>query len=327
MSTAVSNRRPWWAFREAPTLALLVGVLASATFVAPRFLEPQSVSSLLLFLPILVVASVGQMAAIISRGVDVSAGSTLGLSAMAAGLAFRDIPGLPVAVGALVAVASGLACGCLNGALVVLYRVPPILATLGTLSAFRGLTFIFSGGEQIDSNHIPRELASLSLEGPLRIGGVTITWALVVSLGVAAGAWVLLARTRSGVHLYATGGNAESARLSGIDVARVTFAAYAACGALAGLAGVLYMSRYRFVNPATAGQGFELTAIAAAVIGGTNILGGSGTVPGVLLGCALLASIQVALAVLGVAATWQLAAYGAVILVALILESVLRRGQ
>lgn len=311
--------------REGGTLVLLLLVVGFAALKEPRFLESQSLTSLFLWIPILLVTAVGQMLVIIARGVDVSVGSMLGLSAMAAGLAFRSNPGLSPVVGALIAAGVGLSLGSINGALVVLGRVPPILATLGTLTAFRGLTFIVSKGEQVDSNHIPESLALWSLDGPARAGGVTLSWSLALALGVALVAHIVLSRTRAGIHLYAVGGNAEAARLSGIAVGRVRFGTFALCGLLAGLAAALYMSRFRFVNPATTGQGFELTVIAAVVIGGTNILGGSGTVFGVFLGCALLASINVALAVLGVAATWQLVAYGGVILIALLLEAGLGR--
>ncbi len=306
--------------REAGALAMLAAVVGAAAIAEPRFLEPQSLNNLLLWLPMLLVAAIGQMLVIVARGVDVSVGSTLGLSAIVAGVAFRASPELHPFLGFLIAAVAGLALGSVNGALVVLGRVPPILATLGTLAAFRGLAFIVSKGEQVDSNHIPAALAGWSQHGPAQVGGVTLSWALALALAVALVAHVALTRTPAGIHLFAVGGNEEAARLSGVPVRRVRFGAFALCGLLAGIAGALYMSRFRFVNPATAGQGFELTVIAAAVIGGANILGGSGTVLGVLLGCALLASINVALAVLGIAATWQLAAYGAAILAALLLE-------
>lgn len=311
--------------RESSTFALLVLIVLCAWLKEPRFLEPQSLNSLFLWVPLLLVAALGEMLVIVSRGVDVSVGSMLGLSAMVAGLAFKSNQDLSPFFGAAIAVSVGLMLGTVNGLLVVWAKVPPILTTLGTLTAYRGLTFIVSKGEQVDSNNIPASLAAWSNEGPLRIGGITLTWALVLAIAIALIAHILLARTRGGRHLFAVGGNLEAARLSGISVNRTLFLAYAACGSLAGLAGVLYMSRFRFVNPATAGQGFELVVIAAAVIGGTNILGGSGTVFGVLLGCALLATINVALAVLGIAATWQLAVYGIVILVALLLEGFLKR--
>jgi rhamnose transport system permease protein len=313
--------------RESTTVLMLLAVVFAIWLREPRILDPRSLSSVLLWLPLLLVAALGQMLVIVSRGVDVSVGSILALSAMTAGLALKGAQDLPLGVAAGIACGTGLLLGSMNGALVVLGRVPPILATLGTLAAFRGLTFIVSKGEQVDSNHIPASLAAWCVEGPFSVAGIVVTWALLTSLAVALAAHVVLTRTRAGISLYAAGGNEEAARLSGIAVGRVRFGAYALCGMLAGLAGLLYMSRFRFVNPGVVGQGFELTVIAAAVIGGTNILGGSGTVPGVLVGCVLLATINVALAVMGIDATWQLAAYGAVILVAVLLEAVLRGGE
>jgi rhamnose transport system permease protein len=298
---------------------MLAAVFAASAVAEPRFLERQNLANLLSWTPMLLVAALGQMLVILSRGVDVSVGSSLGLSAMVAGLAFRESPGLSPLAGAGIAAMCGLALGCVNGLLIVAARVPPILATLGTLTAYRGLTFIVSKGEQIDSNHIPSSLASWSVDGPLAIGGVTISWSLTLALAIAAVAHIAITRWKAGRSLIALGGNEEAARLSGISVAKARFWAYALCGTLAGLAGVLYMTRFRVVNPATAGLGFELTVIAAVVIGGTNILGGSGTVFGVVLGCVMLSTIGVALAVLGVAATWQLAVYGSVILAALLI--------
>jgi rhamnose transport system permease protein len=128
-----------------------------------------------------------------------------------------------------------------------------------------------------------------------------------------------------GRNIYAVGGNPDAAKLRGISVESTTFVVYLITGGLAGLAGILYASRFGFVNPGETGVGFELTVIAAAIIGGTNIFGGSGTVLGVFLGCLLLGTISVALAVLGVASTWQLAVYGLVILLAVIIDGIIQR--
>jgi len=211
--------------------------------------------------------------------------------------------------------------GAINGGLIALAKVPPIIATLGTLSAYRGLVFIVSKGDQVDSNMIPDALTNWTLHGPIQIGGVTVSWLLVWAIVAAGLTAYMLRQTRTGRDIYSIGSNPDAARLRGIPVTRVTFLVYTICGAVAGLAGVLYASRYGFVNPATAGAGFELIVIAAVVIGGTNVFGGSGTVPGVILGCLLLGTINVALAVLGIDETWQKLVYGLVILIALMLDS------
>ena len=311
--------------REAGTLVLLLAVAGAAFAKNHQFLEAKNLNSILLWIPLLAVVGMGQMMVILTRGIDVSVGSTMGVAGIVVGMLFRDHPGLNIYLGTAIGMALGAFLGSINGGLIAWAKVPPIIATLGTLSAYRGLVFIISKGDQIDSNNIPDSLTNWTLHGPVQIGAITISWLLVWAL-VAAGLTAYLLRwTRMGRDIYSIGSNPEAARLRGIPVARVTFSVYVICGALAGLAGVLYASRYGFVNPGTAGSGFELIVIAAVVIGGTNVFGGSGTVPGVLLGCLLLGTINVALAVLGIDETWQMLVYGSVILIALLLDSAVRR--
>ncbi len=301
-------------------LAMLVLVVVATGLKQPRFLGRESIDSVLLYLPLLTVLGMGQMLVIVTRGIDVSVGSIVGVAAMVVGMTFRAHPGLSVALGLLEGLGVGLLLGCVNAAAIAWGRVPPIVATLGTLSAYRGLTFIVGGGKQIDSNDLPDALTRLSLNGPVPF----LPWALLLALAVAGATALSIGRTRTGRNVFALGSNPEAARLRGTPVVRTTFLVYAVSGALAGLAGVLYASRYGFVNPATAGQGLELSVIAAVVIGGTKVVGGSGSVLGVLLGSLLLATMSVALSVLGIDATWQGLAYGLVILVALILGRALR---
>jgi len=313
------------AVRELGTLALLILVVAVSTVKEPRFLEAASINSILLWIPLLAVIGMGQMLVIVTRGIDVSVGSIVGVAGMAAGMLFRAHPDLNVFLGALAGVSVGLVLGSINAAAIAWARVPPIVATLGTLSAYRGLVFIMSGGKQVDSNDIPPALTHWSLDGPLHLGGVTVPWILALALLVALVTALFVRYTRTGRDVFALGSHPEAARLRGVPVVRTTFLVYAATGALAGLAGVLYASRYGFVNPATAGQGLELSVIAAVVIGGTKVTGGTGTVLGVVLGCLLLGTINVALAVLGIAGTWQLFVYGVVILVAILFDLGLSR--
>lgn len=312
-------------FRELGTLVLLILVVAGAAIREPRFLGPESINGILLWIPLLVIIGMGQMLVIVTRGIDVSVGSVVGVSAMVVGMLFRDHPGLPVPVGMLAGLGFGLLLGGVNAAVIAWGKVPPIIATLGTLSAYRGLTFIVSGGKQVDSNDLPDALTNLAQEGPVRFGGLTVPWILLLALLVAGLTALFVHRTRAGRDVFALGSNPDAAQLRGVPVMRTTFLVYAVTGALAGLAGVLYVSRFGFVNPATAGQGMELVVIAAVVIGGTKVTGGTGTVLGVLLGCLLLGALSQALAVLGIAATWQQLVYGGVILIALLFDSGLQR--
>lgn len=327
VQTAPSVRTNWverlLARREAITLILLLIVVFGTAAIQPRYLDPISLRSILLWIPLLAIIAMGEMTVIITRGIDVSVGSIVGFAGLTVGLLFRDAPDLPLALSVLLSILIGFLLGSVNGVLVAWGRVPPVIVTLGTLNAYRGLTFLITQGSQIDGNFIPRPLIQWSQTGPFGIREVP--WVVLIVLAVAVMTWLILQHTRLGRHIYALGSNPDAARLRGIPVKRVTYFTYAFTGALAGFAGLLYASRFGFLNPGQTGVGLELIVIAAVVIGGVNVFGGSGSVQGVLLGCLLLGAINVALAVLGVAGTWQLAVYGFVILIAVIADSLYQR--
>jgi rhamnose transport system permease protein len=309
--------RDWIAALFVVLLVLGVG------FKSPLFLHAKSIDSILLWMPLITVVAMGEALVILTQGIDISVGSILGCTGIVVGMAFRDHPGLPMPIGMLL----GLFCGCLlgfvNGALVAWGKLPPLIVTIGTLAAYRGLAFEISKGNQIDSSMIPDSLTNLATRG-ISIGQVTISALLLIALFVALLTWILLRFGRLGRNLYAYGGNPNAAYLRGISPNFLNLFVYTVCGACAGLAGVMYAARFGFVNPGSAGQGFELTVIAAVAIGGVKLTGGAGTVFGVLMGCLLLSCINVALSVLGIDANWQTLAYGLVIVVALGIDSGLR---
>lgn len=310
-------------FREVGIILFLVIVVIIAAAREPRFLTAFNLRTILLWVPLLTVVALGQMMVIIIRGIDVSVGSMLALAGITVGMMFRDMPEFNIYLGTLIAILIGFALGAINGALIAWVRIPPVITTLGTLSAYRGLTFIVSQGRQIDPNHVPRALIAWSQRGPF--GLTLVPWVVIIALVVTLIMYAFLRYTKLGRNIYAVGGNPDAAKLRGVPVEWTTFAVYAITGALAGLAGVLYASRFGFVNPGETGVGFELTVIAAVVIGGTNVFGGSGSVVGLFLGCLLLGTINVALAVLGIAATWQSAVYGFVILLAVVVDAIIQR--
>jgi rhamnose transport system permease protein len=309
--------------REVGTLLLLLLVIGITAAIQPRYLSANSIRSILLWVPLLAIIGMGQMMVIIIRGIDVSVGSMVGLAGLVVGLVFRDLPGVPLAVCVLLSILLGLAMGALNGSLVAWLKVPAVIVTLGGLSFYRGLTFLITQGSQIDGNYIPKALVRWSQTGPFGI--YLVPWVVLIVVVVALGTWFYLTYTRMGRHVYALGSNPDAARLRGVPVEWTTFSVYAITGALSGFAGLLYASRFGFLNPGQTGVGLELTVIAAVVIGGVNVFGGSGSVVGVLLGCLLLGAINVALAVLGIAGTWQLAVYGVVILIAVLADSLLQK--
>jgi rhamnose transport system permease protein len=303
--------------RELGIALALVLLVVVTTVVNPRFLSDQSVKDLLLGSTILAIMAVGQAIVIITRSVDLSVGSVLGLTTFAAGTTFEHAPGTPIPLVFLIAIGLGAICGAVNGALIATARVPALVVTLGTLYVYRGIDYSWANGQQVNAADMPDAFLRL---GTATLLGIPIL-ALVAVLVVAA-AGLFLRSYRSGRELYAVGSNPDAARLSGIPVGRRIFWAFVASGSLAGLAGVLYAARFGTLD-ANAGSGSELNVVAAAVVGGVAIFGGSGSVYGAALGAVLLTVIGAALPVLGVNPFWQQAVVGLLILGAIGLDRAL----
>ncbi|MEV0155798.1 ABC transporter permease [Micromonospora sp. NPDC050686] len=303
--------------RELGILLALVLLVAVTFAVNQRFLSAQNIKDLLLSSTILAILAVGQAIVIITRNVDLSVGSILGLAAFATGSLFVANPGTPIPVAMLIGVALGALCGAVNGGLIAAARVPALVVTLGTLYVFRGIDYTWATGRQINAADMPRGLLRM---GTATILGVPVLALFAIAVLVAAG--YLLRNYRSGRELYAIGSDPDAARLSGIAVGRRVFFAFVTSGALAGLAGVLYAARFGTLD-ANAGLGIELNVVAAVVVGGVAIFGGSGSVYGAALGAVLLTTIGSALPVLGVTPFWQRAAVGALILAAIGLDRAL----
>lgn len=291
-------------------LALAVLVLYT-TVDNPRFLSGQSVRDILLNTAILAVMAAGQAVVVITRNIDLSVGSVLGLSAFATGSLLQAAPGTPVLVALLVGSAVGGLCGLVNGALVRFGNVPALVVTLGTLYVYRGVCFFWAGGQQINADELPPAFLSF---GTAAVLGVP--WLLVIALVVVLVAGYVLRNYRSGRELYAMGSNPQAAVLAGVPVGRRVLAAFAVSGALAGLAGVLFAARFGTVDAAS-GTGDELDVVAAVVVGGVAVFGGSGTVYGAAVGALLLTTIGSALPVLAIDQFWQGAIVGALILAAI----------
>jgi rhamnose transport system permease protein len=307
--------------REAGIAVMIVLFCLAVGAVKPQFLSLDQLRIILLLTPLIMIAAMGQMMVIVARHVDLSIGSTLGFAAMVSGMLYRFVEGEPWWVGIPLSVAVGAVLGLINGLLVQLFRLPAIIVTLGTLSLYRGATFIISNAKQIDRQWIPSELKGLSQTSPI----LGIPWIIFIAFGVALLTHYFLNHTRIGRQVYAVGSNPVAAPLRGINVTLVTLLVFTISGALAGLAGILYASRWGFVNPSNTGSGFEFQVIAAVVIGGVSINGGVGTVLGTVLGVLLLGCVAAALPLLGIPGTSQAAIYGAVILVALLIDRTVRQ--
>ena len=289
--------------------SIVVGTLAPG-FLAVGTLARITSSSLILLL-----VSIGTMLVILTRNIDVSIGSILGLSAVVLGLALDRGMALPVAIG--LAVGTGAAAGAFNGLLVAVLNVPSIVATLGTLGLFRGLMLVATGGRWIEE--LPTDLKALA--GPVGFGLSPLAF---MAGAVLAGTWLFLARTRWGGFLYAVGDNRDAARHLGIPLVRTQFGAFVAAGVCAALAGLVFAAQIGFV-PNQAGSGIELKAIAANVLGGVSLLGGVGSVLGVAISVVFLTSIDTALVFLRIPAFWNEFIAGAMLLAVLMLDGRMRR--
>jgi rhamnose transport system permease protein len=308
--------------RETSILIALVLVILVATVRNPTFLfSSDGFRDLLLTPSILLLVAVGQAIVIITRNVDLSVGSVLGLTAYLTGRLFVDAPGIPFWLVFPIGIVFGGLLGLINGALVAFAKVPALVITLGTLYAYRGINVLWTGSDRINSSDMPKDFLAL---GTTSFYGIPLLTIIALVVLVAAG-WYMRTQ-RGGRELYAIGSDPSAANLYGLKVTQRVLLAFVVCGALAGLAGVLYTARYGTVD-SQAGTALELQAVGAAVIGGVAIFGGSGTVWGAAIGAFLLLTINRALPILGVQDFWQRAVVGSLILGAIVLDRVLALRQ
>jgi rhamnose transport system permease protein len=311
--SARARRLTEWVFRvrELGIIVVFVVLVGVTGILEPRFVEADSLRNLALNASIFAILAVGQTLVLVTRNVDLSVGSVLGLSAYLAGDLLSKHHGMPLPLVFILGMALGAACGLVNGVLVTWGRVPALVVTLGTLYIFRGLAFLWTNGTQVNAETLPDAFLNIGTDS---VAGIPILVIIATGVLLVVGQW--LRDYRAGRELYAIGSNPEGARLAGVRSDRRVLTAFVLAGALAGLGGVLFTARFGTVD-ATAGVGYELTVIAAAVVGGVAIFGGSGSVYGAALGALLLQTITSSLIVLKVAAFWQQAAIGALLLLAI----------
>jgi rhamnose transport system permease protein len=308
--------------REIAVLSVLVALVVVTTVKSHGFLFSSTGWRDLLLTPaMLVILAVGQTVVIITRNVDLSVGSVLGLTAYLTGKLFVDHPHLPIVAVFVAGMLFGAALGLVNGLLVAWGKVPALVITLGTLYIYRGIFLTWAGSNRINASDLPQGFLNLGTQQLLTIPVLTLIAALVL---VVVGYYLHTAR--SGRELYAIGSDPDAADLFGLKVGRRVLLAFVTSGALAGLAGVVYVARYGTVSSG-AGYGIELQAVAAAVIGGVAIFGGSGTVWGAAIGGFLLVTINRALPILGISDFWQQAVVGALILTSVALDRILTLRQ
>lgn len=305
--------------RELTLLAIMVALGAVVTLMAPQFLTVGNVSQVAVLASITAIAALGQAVVIITRGIDLSVEATIGLVAysIARSLELQLVdPVGALAMGLLI----GLGLGMVNGFIIAVLKVPPIVATLGTLSIFRGIDYIIAGPDQVPLAGLPEGFTDISRADVFGIPVFVLGTVAIVIAGS-----LLLRSTRFGRQIYAVGSNPEAAEILGIPSRRVIFVAYAVCGMLAGLAGVMWVIHFGTIN-GTAATGATLAIVAAVVVGGVNTLGGSGTLAGAAIGALFLGFIANALILVGLSQFWLQAIYGVVILLAISSDQLIRRG-
>ena len=307
--------------RELSLVAIMFVLGGLVAIAAPQFLTASNLSQVAVLASITAVAAVGEAIVIITRNVDLSVEAMIGLVAycVAVTLEMHTFD----ATGAIIfGIVLGLVLGMINGVIITVLKVPSIVATLGTLSVFRGLDYLIAGSHQVPLAGLPPGFTDPARDSILGIPMFVVVALVVVAIGT-----VIMRWTRFGRQVYAVGSNPEAAAILGIPSRLVVFAAFALCGLLSGVAGIMWVIEFGTIN-GTSATGVVLAVIAAVVVGGVSISGGSGTVAGAALGALFLGFVANALILVGLSQFWLQAIYGLVILVAVSADAlILRRLQ
>ncbi|MEM9632654.1 MAG: ABC transporter permease [Pseudomonadota bacterium] len=296
--------------REGILAAAILALLLVISTRFPAFAAPKNLANVFNDTAPLIILALGQMAVILTRCIDLSVAANLALTGMVVAMLNTAMPDLPVPLILLIAVALGTLMGLVNGLLVWKLDIPPIVVTLGTMTIYRGIIFVISGGEWINAHEMSPAFKAFPRE--VILGLPVLSWMAIL---VVIGFIVLVGRSPLGRAFYAVGGNPHAAVYTGINVGRTQCAAFVLSGALAGLTGYLWVARYAVAYVDIAG-GFELEVVAACVIGGISIAGGIGSVGGALLGALFLGIVKNALPVVNISPFWQLAISGSAIIIA-----------
>jgi len=296
--------------REAVLSLIIVAIVVIVIVRAPEFLIASNISNILSGWGFLAILVMGQLCVLVTRGIDLSQASVLAFTGMFLALLSQSMPGLPAAAFLVLATLMGLCLGLVNGALVSIVGIPPIIATLGTMTIIRGLIFVLSDGAWISSHEMSD--AFKAFPAGAFIGVPQVFWVALVVIAVF---WVLLNYRRIGRDIYAFGSNPHAARNAGVPRIRIELLVYALSGAAAGLCGYLWAGRFAIAYTQAA-EGREFAIIAACVIGGISITGGRGSVLGAALGALFIAIVESALPYLRISPFLQTAVIGAVILFA-----------
>lgn len=308
-----------WSLRHVRELNVLVALLIVGALISlytPYFLTTNNLMGVFRAFSLTAIMSIGMVMVIITGGIDLSVGSAMGLASLVTALCFDA--GLPTGVAVACGLGVGVLFGLTNGLLITAIGLPPFIATLGTLSIGRGLMYMITRGVPVTPD-TPEAFSALG-QGYLGFVPVPVVVMLVLMVVFA----LVMRRTRFGRHVYATGGNEQAARLSGVKTARIKLAVYVLSSTIASLAGIIGFSRYLSAEPAS-GFGAELDVIAAAAIGGASLAGGAGSVTGAVIGAALVGVIANGVVLLNINTYAQQAITGGVILIAVSLDMLRNR--
>ena len=305
--------------RESGLVAAMLAVVIPVAFVNPLIFSEVNLRSLAMDAALLLIATLAQLLVMVTRNIDLSVASVIGLSAYGSALLMTTDPALGVAAGIAAGCAIGLACGAFNGVIVAYGRVPAIVVTLGTMSIFRGLHSLWTDGKQISADQVPQAWLDVTAA---RLFGVPLM--VIIAAAIMVIAAVALRHTQTGRQVFAIGSNPDGADLIGLPARRLVLGAFSVAGGLAGLTGALWASRYATVDARVA-YGYELTVIAAAVVGGVAIRGGAGTIAGIVLGALTLLIIRNGLILVRVDPLWLQGVYGLVILAAIGIDAAVQR--
>jgi ribose transport system permease protein len=315
------NWRDLIARPEFGVFLILLALVFALTTTTDTFLTTTNVSNILRAFSWIAISAFGQCMVIITAGIELSVGSVMGISGLASAmLLVRGVP-VPLAVGG--GLLTGLLVGLLNGLMITKGKLPPFIATLGSLLMFRGLCYGLTGGWPV--RDLPQSFRNLG-QTDIPIAGFGLPVPFLFALILAVITSLFLTRTMWGYRIYAVGGNETATRLSGISTDRVKILVYSLCGFLTAIGGILMTARLGVAAP-TAAYGYELDVIAAVVVGGTSLMGGEGTILGVLLGAAFMQVLRNGLVLWGVSAYWLQAVQGLVIVSAIMLDQLRKRLQ
>lgn len=304
----------------------LIVMIIIFSLASPNFFTFNNIVSILTATAVNGVLALGVTFVIISGGIDLSIGTVMTFSAVIVGVLITN-SGLPIIVGLLGGLAAGGLCGFINGLLIAKLKIPPFIATLGMLNIAKGLALILSGLKPIYFTDTPAfSLIAMGSILSALIPNFTIPNAVLIMFGAALIASGLLNQTVLGRYTFALGSNEEATRLSGVNTDSWKIAVYTLCGVFSGLAGVLMASRLNSAQPVL-GQGYELDAIAAAVIGGTSLSGGEGSIMGTIIGAFVISTLTNGLRILSVPQEWQTVITGSIVIVAVYLDIVRRKRQ